>query len=143
MRISDIIRSKGPDVATVEPTTPISEVVDVLTRRGVGAVVVSEDGKRIDGILSERDIVRSLAGSEDTMGLEARQLMTSSVVTRPPDATVDSLMELMTERRIRHVPVVDDGDLAGIVSIGDVVKIRVGELERETQQLHDYISTGR
>jgi CBS domain-containing protein len=143
MRISDIIRSKGPSVATVAPSTPISEAVQILTKWGVGAVVVSDDGTHIDGILSERDIVRSLAASDDTMGLEVRQLMTSAVVTRSSDTTVDSLMELMTERRIRHVPVVDDGELVGIVSIGDVVKVRVGELERETQQLHDYISTGR
>jgi CBS domain-containing protein len=143
MRISDIIRSKGSSIAIAAPSTTISEVVQVLSKWGVGAIVVSDDGTHIDGILSERDIVRSLAKGEDTMALEARQLMTTEVVTRPPDATVDSLMELMTERRIRHVPVVDDGELIGIVSIGDVVKTRVGELEREAKQLHDYISTGR
>ncbi len=146
MRISDIIRSKGTEVATVRPSASVPDALGALSKWGIGAVVVSDDGETIEGILSERDIVRSMAQRDDTLQLDAHALMTPDVVTCTPDDTVNSLMELMTERRIRHVPVVDERGsrrLAGIVSIGDVVKFRVGELESETQHLTEYITSGR
>jgi CBS domain-containing protein len=116
----------------------------VLSQHRIGAVVVSADGSAIAGIVSERDIVRALAGEgAGVLGQPASSIMTSDVVTCGPATTVEQLMGIMTERRIRHVPVDDDGRLGGIVSIGDVVKNRVSDLENETQVLHDYIAHGR
>lgn len=144
MNVSGLLKGKGSDVVTVVPDTTATAVVAALAEHRVGAVVVSADGRRIDGVVSERDIVRALA----ERGLTAMQekvatLMTTSVFTCRPDTTVDQLMALMTEQRIRHVPVVVDGQLAGIVSIGDVVKDRISDLEAETQVLHEYIQHGR
>ena len=115
-----------------------------MRERGVGALVVSADGHTIDGILSERDVVRRLADGPDVLDLEIRAVMTADVRTCGPTDTVEQLMALMTEHRIRHVPIVDDdGRLGGIVSIGDVVKQRLGELEGENRALFDYITHGR
>lgn len=144
MRISDILRTKGDEVVTVDPSATITEVLTCLDVHRVGAVVVSPDGRDIAGILSERDVVRRLArDGTGIVDLAAADLMTRDVITCRRDDSVDELMEVMTERRIRHVPVVDGQALAGIVSIGDVVKLRVTELEREARELHDYITTGR
>lgn len=144
MRISDILRTKGDEVVTVDPAATITEVLACLDVNRVGAVVVSPDGRDIAGILSERDVVRRLArDGTGIVDLAAADLMTRDVITCRRDDSVDELMEVMTERRIRHVPVVDGQALAGIVSIGDVVKLRVTELEREARELHDYITTGR
>jgi CBS domain-containing protein len=144
MRISDILRSKGSFVATVPPDVTVAEVVAELARLKVGALVVSSDGQRITGIVSERDVARHLhlrGGSVMEHGVTS--IMTSEVHTCRPDDDVESLMVTMTDRRIRHVPVVQDDVLAGIVSIGDVVKSRIAELEQERQTLVDYITTGR
>jgi CBS domain-containing protein len=140
MLITDILRRKGTDVATIAPTATVAEAVSELGRHGIGALVVSTDGRAIDGILSERDVVRCLsrrgaAGLEDYVA----HVMTTEVTTCGMDATIEELMVEMTERRFRHVPVVDGGVLAGIVSIGDVVNSRVGELEAERQHLSNYI----
>jgi CBS domain-containing protein len=144
MRISGLLRAKGDFVATVVPTATVSEVLAGLAEHGVGALVVTEDGKRIVGIVSERDIARALH-REGTAALTrlVSDVMTAEVRTCQPDDTTDSLMALMTERRIRHVPVVVDGELAGIVSIGDVVKHRVHELEDDNAALVEYIQSGR
>ncbi len=144
MNVSGLLKGKGSGVVTVAPDASASEVVAQLAEHRVGAVVVSADGRLIEGVVSERDIVRALADR----GLSAMQepasaMMTTKVYTCEPDTTVDQLMALMTERRIRHVPVVVDGGLAGIVSIGDVVKDRISDLETETQVLHEYIQHGR
>ena len=141
MQVSVLLQTKGPDVVTVPPDTPIAEVVDVLTRHRIGAVVVSGDGRHVDGVLSERDIVQALARTGgEALGDRARQLMSSDIFTCEPDTTVEELMNTMTEHRVRHVPVLIDGELAGLISIGDVVKDRISGLEFETKALHDYIT---
>ena len=141
MQVSVLLQTKGTDVVTVRPDATIAEVAIVLAEHRIGAVVVTGDGGAIDGVLSERDIVRALARPDDGMlGATASSLMTTDVVSCQPDTTVEELMATMTERRIRHVPVIVDGSLAGLVSIGDVVKHHIATLEHETQAMHDYIS---
>lgn len=141
MLISEVLRRKGNAVATVAPTSTIDEVVDALARFGVGALVVSADGTTVDGIISERDVVRALAAhGRDVVDRAAADVMTREVVTCSESATIEQLMTEMTERRFRHVPVTEDGRLVGIVSIGDVVNARVRNLETETRQLTNYIS---
>lgn len=141
MQVSVLLQNKGPEVVTVVPDATAAEVVAVLGSHRIGAVVVSADGTHIDGVLSERDVVRSLAEhGAGALDRTARDLMTAEVVTCRPDTTVEELMSLMTERRIRHIPVVVDGALAGVISIGDVVKDRISSLEDETQALHNYIA---
>lgn len=141
MNVAEILAKKGSDVVTVRPDDPISVVVDVLAMRRFGALVVSSDGSSVDGIISERDIVRGL--STVTTGL--RDLLVSSLMTAPVKTCVGAdsigeLMEVMTEHRIRHLPVEEDGALVGMISIGDVVKWRVNELEEEARHLEGYIS---
>ena len=144
MRISGLLREKGDFVATVLPGTTVREVLAGLAEHGVGALVVTGDGQHIDGIVSERDIVRALHHrGTPVLDEEVTAVMTAEVATCAPDAEVDSLMAVMTERRIRHVPVVADDALIGIVSIGDVVKHRVHELEHENLALVEYIQSGR
>ena len=141
MLIGEVLRRKGRDVATVAPEATISEVLELLARHGVGALVVSSDGSTVAGIISERDVVRALAADgRDVVDRSAAQVMTREVVTCSETATIDQLMDEMTERRFRHVPVTEDGRLVGIVSIGDVVNARVRTLETETRQLTNYIS---
>lgn len=144
MLVSGLLHFKGHDVVTVTPSTFAPEVLSALAEHHIGAVVVSGDGRHIDGVLSERDIVRSLAEhGADMLGHTAADLMTTEVFTCEPSTTVEELMSLMTSRRVRHVPVVDNGELAGLVSIGDVVRDRIADLETESQALHDYIAHGR
>jgi CBS domain-containing protein len=142
MLIVTMLRSKGDFVATVRPTATVRELLDTLAEHRIGAVVVSADGA-IDGIVSERDIVRHLsAAGGGLLDRPVSSIMTADVVTCRRDTTVEDLMRLMTNRRIRHVPVVDDeGALVGIVSIGDVVKNRISELESERDDLVGYIGT--
>ncbi|MBJ8344262.1 CBS domain-containing protein [Antrihabitans sp. YC2-6] len=143
MRISDVLRVKGAAVATVEPTATVAELIAALADHNVGALVVL-DGQRVIGIVSERDVVRKLhADGEALMHSRVSEIMTKDVYTCAPDDTVDSLAEAMTQRRVRHMPVVDpDGSLAGIVSIGDVVKSRISQLESDREQLESYIAHG-
>ncbi|HEV2782091.1 MAG TPA: CBS domain-containing protein [Actinophytocola sp.] len=140
MRISDVLRGKGDAVATVDPATTVGGLIGELARHNVGAMVVV-DNDAVVGIVSERDIVRRLneRGAE-LLNDPVSQIMTTSVVTCTPADSVDSLAATMTERRIRHMPVIVDGRLAGIVSIGDVVKSRITELESDREQLASYIS---
>jgi len=139
--IEHILRRKGSDVLTAAADDPLTDAIASLAERNVGALVVTDDDGAIVGILSERDVVRSLAHSgAGTLQGTVGDLMTTDVTTCGPRATVDELMTTMTERRIRHIPVVDGERLTGIVSIGDVVKTRIGELETETETLHDYLS---
>jgi CBS domain-containing protein len=141
MNVQSIVGGKGSDVATVAQTATLHEAVRALGERRIGALVVSGDGKAIEGIISERDIVRAVGAGADQLDARVGSVMSTDVVTCAPGDGVDRLMSLMTERRIRHLPVVDDaGQLAGIVSIGDVVKARLTELEHENQALADYIS---
>jgi CBS domain-containing protein len=144
MRIDHILQRKGLAVATIGSASTVRDAVGELAHLGIGALVVSEDGRTVSGIVSERDITRALAEhGPDALDLRIDDIMTSEVHTCVPTATVDALAAEMTERRIRHVPVVVDGALGGIVSIGDVVKHRLDELETEAQTLHDYIELGR
>ena len=141
MRIAALLSSKGTVVATIRPGATVAEAVGDLARHGVGALVVSADGVRIDGIVSERDVVRGLEGGGALLERPVSSIMSSTVYTCSPEDDTDSLVEVMTDRRIRHVPVVDaDGRLGGIVSIGDVVKTRLGELEQHRKELYDYIN---
>ena len=147
MLIEHILYGKGHDVATIGPGASVAEAVATLREHNIGALVVVDDESRIAGILSERDVVRALADETVThtaiLERSVSDLMTTDVATCGSRSTVDELMRLMTDRRIRHIPVVDDGALKGIVSIGDVVKTRIGELEDEAGTLHDYLSSGR
>ena len=144
MRVSDILRSKGTVVCTISPDATIADAVRALAQYGIGAIVVSTDGITVEGILSERDIVRAMDAEADGLqGRLVRDIMTSNVVTCGPSEQVDYMMSLMTQKRFRHVPVVDGDQLAGIVSIGDVVASRLSELEREAEALEDYIRHGR
>jgi len=144
MRVSGILATKGTTVATIAPRASVAEAADELRLHGIGALVVSPDGLTIDGIISERDLVRALAErGERILSEPVTRLMTTEVWTCAPEDSVEHLMRTMTERRTRHLPVVSEGQLAGIVSIGDIVKWRLTELEDETRQLHEYISTGR
>jgi CBS domain-containing protein len=142
VHISQILRRKGQDVATVEAGESVRTALALLARHGIGALVVSADGERIDGILSERDIARGLHERGAALLAEpVSEVMTAEVHSCPPTASVHELAQTMTDRRVRHVPVVEDGRLVGIVSIGDVVKARLDELEAERAQLVDYIQT--
>ena len=144
MNVETILRAKGSAVATIRPDETVGAAVKELIFRNVGALVVSEDGETVDGIISERDIVHGLADhGAALLSLNVAEMMTRRVVTCELSDSVDQLMAEMTNRRIRHFPVVEDGRLRGIVSIGDVVKNRVSDLETETQVLHDYIAHGR
>ena len=141
MRISDVLRAKGDqEVVTVRPDLTVRELVAVLAEHNIGAVVVASDGDPVLGIASERDVVRHLTSGPEVLDQPVEQIMTSEVHTCEPQVSVDSLMHLMTEQRIRHVPVMVDGALAGIISIGDVVKSRINELEFERDQLTSYVT---
>lgn len=143
MRIRQLLRRKGGEVATVDAEASVRTALDLLAERGIGALVVSADGRGVDGIVSERDVVRALhrRGAE-LLADPVSSVMTAQVHTCVPDAGVEELARTMTERRVRHVPVVEDGVLVGIVSIGDVVKARLDQLEEERAQLVGYIQTG-
>ena len=142
MRISDVVRRKGADVITVRSDASVVELLALLSEHRIGAVVVSDDGEAVNGIVSERDIVRHL--HTDGAGLleaPVSQIMTAEVHTCAPDDSLDDLEAAMTERRFRHVPVVVDGKLHAIVSIGDVVKNRIDDLQAERDQLRTYIQS--
>ncbi|HEY9375725.1 MAG TPA: CBS domain-containing protein [Jiangellaceae bacterium] len=142
MRISDVIRAKGNAVVTVQPDTDVRTLLAVLAEHKIGAVVVSNDGGAVDGIVSERDIVRALAERGATVISEpVSEIMTSEVQTCTPETPVVELMSVMTHGRFRHVPVVVNDQLVAIVSIGDIVKNRVGELEIERDSLTSYITS--
>jgi len=142
MRIADILRSKGSSVATITPETSVAGLLTELAVHNIGAmVVVSPDG--LQGIVSERDVVRALhQRGADILHQPVSEIMTSMVATCTPQDSVDSLAALMTTNRVRHIPVMDNGRLVGIVSIGDVVKNRMDELETEQRQLQAYITQG-
>jgi CBS domain-containing protein len=142
MRIADVLRTKGAAVATITPETSVSGLLNELAMHNIGAmVVVSSDG--VVGIVSERDVVRKLhEHGVDLLKLPVSQIMTTMVATCSPTDTVNHLTALMTTKRVRHIPVVENDRLVGIVSIGDIVKQRMEELESEQQALQDYITRG-
>ncbi len=142
MRIADILRRKGAEVHTVHPSTSVADLLAMLAERNVGALVVV-DGRTVRGIVSERDVVRRMSERGRTLlDCSTSEIMTTTVVGCRPDDSVDDVMRLMTERHFRHVPVLVDGRLAGVVSIGDMVYARIGELEQEREQLATYIAHG-
>jgi len=144
MRISDILRGKGNQVVTVTPESKVRHLLAILAEHRIGAVVVSRDGTTVDGIASERDIVQALARRGAAVLSEpVTAIYTAEVHTVTPQTEIEEVMRMMTERRVRHAPVVADGRLQGMVSIGDVVKIRLGELETERTALTEYITGTR
>lgn len=143
MQVKHILRNKGRDVVTTDDETTLSEAARLLARRRIGAVVVMNGKGNVTGILSERDIVRAIADhSVSALGQSVGRHMTRDVSTCSESDTVDDLMETMTHGRFRHMPVVEDGRLCGIVSIGDVVKTCIEETTREAQSLREYIAAG-
>jgi CBS domain-containing protein len=142
MTVARILAEKGRDVFTTEPHRTLREVIAMLAEKGVGAVVVADAAMHVLGILSERDVVRVIAQhGAGALDEQVSRFMTPKVTTVTREATIDHLMETMTEGRFRHLPVVEDGRLIGIVSIGDVVKRHVNAIDRERQALREYIAT--
>jgi CBS domain-containing protein len=140
MRIGEILRSKSDqEVVTIGPDAGVRELLAKLSEHNIGALIVTSDGKSLDGIVSERDVVRHLHSDGTVVNNVVSAIMTEVVETCAPGSTLDELMEVMTVRRIRHVPVVTDGKLTGIISIGDVVKHRIDQLEFERDQLDNYL----
>ena len=143
MLVSDILRGKGTDVVTVAPTTDLTGLLALLTTHRIGAVVVSSDGRTVEGIVSERDVVRVLAADgADGLLRSVGEICTRDITTATPQDRLEDLAQVMTDGHFRHLPVLVDGALAGIVSIGDVVKFRLAQLEDERQALQGYITGG-
>ncbi len=143
MFVSDILAQKGTSVHSVAPTVSVAELSQQLTTRRIGSVLVVDGQGAVLGIVSERDVVRTLASrGAAALALEASHIMTREVVTCDPDDTIEEVMQAMTSGRFRHVPVVRHGDLLGLVSIGDVVKARLAEAKHETEALRAYIVAG-
>ncbi|GIM96793.1 CBS domain-containing protein [Paractinoplanes toevensis] len=144
MRISDILRVKGDQVVTVRPGADVTELLTLLAEHKIGAVIVSSDGTRVEGIVSERDVVRALAARGAAILTQpVSNIHTTQVHSVAPEAAVEEVERLMTDNRFRHVPVVENGTLRGVVSIGDVVKNRIDELEAERTSLTGYITGER
>jgi len=140
MRIGDVLRAKPSlDVVTIGPEAGVRELIAQLAEHNVGALIVSSDGTTVDGIVSERDVVRHLHHDGTVINNTVAAIMTAVVETCDEDTHVDELMKTMTERRVRHVPVVQDGRLVGIISIGDVVKHHIDQLQFERDQLDEYV----
>ncbi len=143
MLVSDILRRKGSDVVTVGPDTTVAQLLALLAEHGIGATVVSSDGRAVEGIVSERDVVRALAREgSDSLTRTVGSICTREVAVAVTGDRLEDLAATMTERRFRHLPVVTDGVLAGIISIGDVVKSRLSELEQERDALTEYLTSG-
>lgn len=143
MQVQSILNAKGTAVTTVSPDSTVRDLVTLLREHGIGAVVVSGDGSAIEGIVSERDIVRQLTDfGPKFLSVKVREIMTKDVVTCEPTDTVDNCMEFMTGKRIRHLPVAVDGKLTGLVSIGDIVKAKMDEIRTEAESLKQYIASG-
>lgn len=143
MNVDAILKSKGTAVETVRPDQTVTEFVKRLNECAVGALVVSADGETVDGIASERDVIRAIArDGAKILDRPVCDIMNADVVTVQRLDDIAGIMEIMTDRRIRHLPVVEDGKLAGIVSIGDAVKHRIEEAEFEAQAMRDYIVAG-
>lgn len=144
MRINQVLAAKAiKDVLTISPDATVRELLRLLSEHNVGALVVSGDGKRLDGIVSERDVVRRLTKHDGLLDADVASIMTSDVHTCDGDHAVNDLMQVMTERRIRHVPVMRGEEVVGIISIGDVVKNRLSELQFERDQLDNYVHTAQ
>jgi CBS domain-containing protein len=142
MNVKSILAAKGGDIVGIEPNADLAAAAQLLSKHRIGAVVIRGAGGRLAGILSERDIVRALAEhGAGALTLQVAKVMTRNVTTCGEDDSIANLMEKMTAGKFRHMPVVTKGELTGLVSIGDVVKQRLGEIEQESEQLRDYIRT--
>ena len=140
MKIKDVIAGKAiHDVVTIRPDATVRELLALLAEHNIGAAVVSADGSGVDGIVSERDIVRRLHGDDSTLGALVSDIMTSEVQTCETSSSLDEVRKTMTEGRFRHLPVCDDGRLVGVISIGDVVKAYIDQVEFERDQLDSYV----
>jgi len=140
MRIRDVLEAKpSKDVITISPDAGVRELIALLAEHNIGALIVSRDGEGVDGIVSERDVVRRLHSDGTVVDNTVSAIMTDVVETCEPDTPLDVLMKVMTDRRVRHVPVVEDGRLCGMISIGDVVKHRIDQLQFERDQLDSYV----
>lgn len=143
MTVSAILKVKGRDVATASSDKTLQDIAHLLTERGIGAVVITEEDGRVLGIVSERDIVRAVASrGAACLAAAAKDFMTSTVVGCSESDSIADLMGVMTDRRIRHLPVLAEGQLVGIISIGDVVKARIAEAELEAEAMKQYITSG-
>ncbi len=144
MRINQVLAAKPmKDVITVRPDASVREFLSVMSTHNVGALVVSSDGRHVEGIVSERDVVRRLTEEEHLLDATVSSIMTTDVRTCTGDHPVNDLMQMMTEHRVRHVPVMDGDEMVGIISIGDVVKSRMSELEFERDQLDSYVHSAQ
>ena len=140
MKIREVIAGKAiKDVVTIRPDATVRELLALLARHNIGAAVVSSDGTTVDGIVSERDIVRRLNGNEGALGDTVAEIMTSEVKTCDVSSSLDDIRKTMTEGRFRHLPVCEDGNLVGVISIGDVVKAYIDQVEFERDQLDSYV----
>lgn len=140
MRIADVLGAKpSQDVVTITPAASVRELLALLAEHNVGALIVSSDGSAVEGIVSERDVVRRLHADDAILDGAVSAIMTAEVATCDPEAPLDEIRQVMTDKRIRHIPVVQDGALVGIVSIGDVVKQALNQLEFERDQLDNYV----
>ena len=143
MKVKEILRGKGSDVVTIRPEAPVRELMDLLTKHGIGALVVVDDSKNICGIVTERDVLRRcMKAATPDLSTPVRAIMTADVIVGVPDDEVDYIMNVITENKIRHVPIVSGKNLVGIVSIGDMVKSMLTEMEFENRHLKDYIKSG-
>ncbi len=143
MNVATILKLKGRSVATAKPDNTLLEIASKLSAKRIGAIVVIGDNGHVDGIVSERDVIRAIAeGGAAALQKPVRDVMTANVVSCSENSALDELMELMTQGRFRHLPVMEDGTLVGIVSIGDVVKNHVAEVEMEASSMRSYLATG-
>jgi CBS domain-containing protein len=140
MRISEVVAGKASqDIITIKPDATVRELVALLADHNIGAAVVSSDGVAVDGIVSERDVVRQLNGNDQALSVSVADIMTSDVRTCETSSSLDEVRTIMTEGRFRHLPVVEDGKLVGVVSIGDIVKSHIDQVEFERDQLDSYV----
>jgi len=140
MRISEVVAGKASqDIVTIKPEATVRELVALLAEHNIGAAVVSGDGSSVSGIVSERDVVRQLNGNDQALSATVADIMTTNVRTCEPTSSLDEVRRVMTDGRFRHLPVVDDGRLVGVVSIGDIVKAHIAEVEFERDQLDSYV----
>jgi CBS domain-containing protein len=143
MNVATILKTKGRAVTTARPETPLKDIAEKLANKKIGAIVIIGDGGKVSGIISERDLVRVIADrGPAALTLSASEVMTRAVVTCTERSTLDELMELMTTGRFRHVPVVEDDALVGLISIGDVVKYHLADMELEVSAMRSYLTTG-
>ena len=140
MNVAKILETKGGNVVTVSAGASIADAIDLLNRHNIGALVAVDDAGRVAGILSERDIVRRLRSAPTLLGQQVTAIMTPKPVTCTRDDSVDDVMQMMTGRHFRHMPVVEDGRLIGVISIGDVVKTKIEVTEGEAAALREYIA---